>query len=134
MKTPRHIIARVLADKSMDENLDMDAFSREVAAFLLINGRTGELSSLIRDIQELRAKRGYVEVIAASAHQLDEAAKQDITAEIRQLYPDAKNIRITEVRDPEILGGVKLITANQQLNASVRAKLDRFKQLTAVGA
>ena len=49
------------------------------------------------------------------------------------LYPDAKKIIVTEVHDPEIIGGVKLSLANQQLDMSVEAKLNKFKQLTTAG-
>jgi F0F1-type ATP synthase delta subunit len=41
---------------------------------------------------------------------------------------------VTEVLDPEVLGGVRLSLANQQLDLSVEAKLNKFKQLTLTGS
>lgn len=130
MKTPRHQIAAYLAERSLASGASADKLSREVAAYLLETNRTGELSSLMRDVQELRAERGIVEVLASSAHELSAGAKSDIEANVKRLYPDAKRIIISEVRDTNVVGGVRLELANQQLDLSVRGKLNRFKQLT----
>jgi len=132
MKAPRRKIARLLADRSLASNVDATKLSREVAAYLLQTGRTGELGSLLRDVQALRAERGVVEVMVASAHDLSAAAKKDIEAYIKDLYPDANQIIISEVHDASVIGGVRLELANRQLDLSVRGKLNRFKQLTTV--
>lgn len=126
MKTPRHQIARVVADSGFS--------ARPLAAYLLDTGRTGELNSLLRDIQQERIERGTVEVVAVSAFELSEAARRDITERIRQLYPEAERIIVSERRDPGIVAGVRLELPHQQLDLSVRGKLDRFKQLTMAGA
>lgn len=128
MKTPRRKIASLLAERSLKSGADAGKLSREIAAYLLQTGRTGELSSLLRDVQQIRAEHGIVEVMAATAHELSAAARKDIEAYIRQLYPDAQQIIISEVRDADVIGGVRLELANQQLDLSVRGKLNRFKQ------
>ncbi len=132
MKTPRRKIAALLAERSLAAGADAGKLSREIAAYLLQTGRTGELSSLLRDVQQLRAEHGVVEVMAATAHDLSAGARKDIEAFVMQLYPDAKQIIISEVRDEDVIGGVRLELANQQLDLSVRGKLNRFKQLTAI--
>lgn len=132
MKTPRRKVAALLAERSLASGANAEELSRLVAAYLLRNGRTGELGSLMRDVQQLRAERGVVEVTAVTAHELSAAAKADIEARIKQLYPDAKQIVISEVLDPEVVGGVRLELPHQQLDLSVRAKLNRFKQRTYV--
>jgi len=40
---------------------------------------------------------------------------------------------VTEVADPAIIGGVQIALADQQLDLSVEAKLNKFKQLTSAG-
>lgn len=131
-KLPRHQLAAVLAKQSLGQ-FNEKKFSDEIAAYLLAEGRTGELDSLLRDIMQYRADQGIVEVIAVSAHDLTDKVRKEIEAQIRELYPSAKQIIITEEYDPSVIGGVKIELANQQLDLSVRAKLNRFKQLTTVG-
>lgn len=131
-KIPRHQLAAVLAKQSLSM-ADSRAFSEEIAAYLLAEGRTNELDSLLRDIQQYRAENGIVEVVAVSAHSLNESTRKDVEAQVRQLYPTATKVIISEQIDHDIIGGVKLELANQQLDLSIRSKLNKFKQLTAVG-
>lgn len=128
-KLPRHELAAVLADKSL-VGMGEKRFSREIAAYLLSEGRTGELDSLLRDIQQYRADHGIVEVLAVSAHELTDKVRRDIEVQVRELYPKAKKIIISPQHDPNVIGGIRLELANQQLDLSLRAKLNKFKQLT----
>src|SRR5690606_32175488 len=105
MKTPRRQIARTVADRTLANGVSKD-FARELAAYLLAERRVGELDSLLRDIQAIWAERGYVEVLARSAHSLTAETKADITQRIKSLYPQAEKIVVTEVIDPSIIGGV----------------------------
>jgi F-type H+-transporting ATPase subunit O len=131
-KLPRHELAKVLAQRSLKSASSKD-LGAEIAAYLLSERRTSELDSLLRDIQQYRADHGIVEVLAVSAHEVDDTVRRDIEAQAHKLYPEAKKIIISEQIDPDVLGGVKIELANQQLDLSVRSKLNRFKQLTAVG-
>lgn len=132
MKTSRTVVSQTLADRLLrfgpSKKLD-----REIAAYLLLEHRVGELDSLLRDIQADWATAGYVEVVAASAYPLSQKVKADIKYQIKKLYPKAKQVVISEVHDPKIIGGVRLDLANQQLDLSVEAKLNKFKQLTTAG-
>lgn len=130
MKTPRTRIAQVIADRTLKSGAD-DRLVREVAAYVLSERRVGELNSLLRDVQEDWAQAGQVEVLASSAYPLSAEVRNEIKSQIRTLYPNATRIIVTEVHDPEVIGGVRLRLANQQLDLSVEAKLNKFKQLTA---
>ncbi len=132
MAIPRHIIAATLAQRSLG-SIDKPRFAKEIAAYLISQRRTGQLESLLRDMMQYRADHGIVEVIASSAHPLEPAAKTDIEKRVRRLYPEAKHVIITVEHDASLVGGVRLQLANQQLDLSVRAKLNRFKQLTTAG-
>lgn len=131
-KISRHQLAAILAQESL-AGTGEKKLSKETAAYLLAEHRTGELDSLLRDIMQYRADNGVVEVIAASAHELGGKVRRDIEATARKLYPDAKKVIISEHYDPEVIGGVKIELANQQLDLSIRSKLNRFKQLTTLG-
>lgn len=132
MKAPRSRIARTIADKTLKGG-SSKKIAQEIAAYLLTTKRTSELNSVLRDVQADWAEAGYVEVIASSAHPLTAAVKADIDKHVKQLYPSAKQIIVTEAHDPEVIGGVRLSLANQQLDLSVEAKLNKFKQLTLAG-
>lgn len=128
-KIPRSRLAALMADK-LDSGSNGAELAKELAAYLLTEGRSSELDSLLRDIMQIRSDRGIVEVIARTSHPLDAAVRESIKAEVRVLFPEAKTIIISEVHDVSVVGGVRLEFANQQLDLSIRAKLNRFKQLT----
>ena len=131
MKTSRTRIARIIAERSLKDGFS-GQYAQEIAAYLLSEGRVSELESVLRDVQADWAKAGYVEVLARSAHPLSAETKTSITAQVKQLYPTAKQIVVTEVFHARVIGGVRLAMANQQLDLSVEAKLNKFKQLTKV--
>ena len=130
MKIPRHTIADGIAQRTLSLT-DTIALGKEIAAYLLTEHRVGELDSLLRDIMQYRADNGIVEVIAVCAHELTASLRGDITAQVRGLYPDARDIIISQRLDASVVGGVRLEFANQQLDLTVRSQLNRLKQLTS---
>ncbi len=129
MKTSRARIASTISDMTLKGG-NRKAISQQIAAYLISERRVKDLDSLMRDVQNDWAKAGYLEVIAASSHPLTASSKADISARVKKLYPDTKQIIITEVHDAKVLGGVRLSLPNQQLDLSIEAKLNKFKQLT----
>jgi F0F1-type ATP synthase delta subunit len=127
MKAPRTRIAHVVADRSLKGDKKL---AREVAAYLLDTRRVNDLDSILRDVQGDWAEEGYVEVLAASAHELSAANLAEVKRHVKTLYPSAKQIIVTPVHDPAVIGGVRLRFADRQLDLSVEAKLNKFKQLT----
>lgn len=131
-KIPRHEIADVIAKRSL-QNVPAKQLAREIAAYLISQHRTSELDSLVRDILQYRADNGIVEVTATSSHPLNESIRKSVKADIMELYPTAKQIIINEEIDENVMGGIRLSLANQQFDASIRSKLNHFKQLTVAG-
>lgn len=132
MKTPRTRISHVIAERLLASGGSKDAVTN-IAAYLLSERRAGELDSIMRDVQAEWARQGHVEVLASSAHPLTDATRTDIEARVRTIYANAKTILVTEVHDPAVVGGVRLNLSDQQLDLSVQAKLNKFKQLTLSG-
>lgn len=128
-KLSRSNLAAVIGEQSLKTKSTRE-LSREIAAYLLEQGRVAELESLLRDVMQYRADRGIVEVIASSAHPLTAEVKTKIQRETRKLYPQAKQIIISPEQDDDLVGGVRLEFANEQLDLTIRATLNRFKQLT----
>jgi F0F1-type ATP synthase delta subunit len=131
-KVSRTQLAKLLAERFATTQ-DRAKLEQEVAAYLLSEKRASELDSLMRDIAQLRADQGYVEADVVSAFPLSPAAEADVKAVLKGAYPSAKSIRLNERRDERVIGGVKLELANQQMDMSIRAKLNRFKQLVTTG-
>jgi F0F1-type ATP synthase delta subunit len=130
MKISRTKLAAVIAGR-VKEPVDVKALASEIAAYLLVTGRSGELGSIMRDVMQIRAEQGTVEVIASDAHQIAATIHSDIETIVRDIYPNASDVIISEAVDPALIGGIRLELANQLLDLSVEAKLDRFKQLTS---
>jgi F0F1-type ATP synthase delta subunit len=130
MKAPRTRIASVVADRSLKGDKRL---AREIAAYLLDERRVNDLDSVLRDVQADWAEQGYVEVLAVSAHDISSATLAEIKRQIKALYPNAKQVIVTPVHDPAVIGGVRLRLSDRQLDLSVEAKLNRFKQLTTAG-
>ncbi len=99
----------------------------------MANGRTNELDSLLRDVWAYQAEHGQLEIIAVSAIPISPKIETEIRQQIKKLYPKSEKIVITERRDPEVVGGVRLELPNQQLDLTVRAKLNQFRRLTTGG-
>lgn len=129
MKQSRAKLAGAIADRTLTAGPSRQ-LARELAAYLLAEGRVNELSSIMRDVQAAWADAGYVEVIARTAHALPASAEAKIKAQVKPLYPQAKKIVVSRVPDPAVLGGVEISLANHELDLSVEAKLNKFKQLT----
>jgi F0F1-type ATP synthase delta subunit len=128
-KVPRTRIAGAIADRTLKKGADK-RYAKEIAAYLMSEHRVNGLDSIMRDVMDDWAKAGYLEVLAYSAHPLTPALKREITTRIKAVSPHAKQIIITEQRDPAVMGGVRLRLANRQLDLSVEHKLNQFKQLT----
>lgn len=132
MKTPRTQIARVVAKQTLAHRFTHTDI-QSLAAYLLQEGRTGELGSLLRDVQADWANRGHVEVIATSAHELSATAVREVKAEARKLFPNAKQISVTQKLDPTVVGGVQLQIVDYRLDLSVMGELQKFKMLAVQG-
>jgi F-type H+-transporting ATPase subunit delta len=132
MKIPRRQITPVLADLTLKSGASAKRLSRDVAAYLLDEGRTGELDSLMRDVIAYRAQKGIVEVTAVSAYELSEITKRDITKLVREQFPAVKQIILNQRIDADVVGGMRLELVDEQVDLTIRNKLNRLKELTTV--
>ncbi|MEI6751026.1 MAG: F0F1 ATP synthase subunit delta [Candidatus Saccharibacteria bacterium] len=132
MKPTRHQLAETIGRQTLGI-VDMDSLAIEVAAYLVAEQQVFEFDSLIRDIMQYRASNGVVEVTAVSAHQMDDQNTADISELLKVSYPDATTIRINQVIDPDVLGGVRLDFPNEVLDMTTRTNLNKFKRLTGAG-
>ncbi len=129
-KVSRRHLSEVIAEQTLHVQ-DTAQLAREIAAYLLDEHRTGDLQSILRDIMQYRADRGIVEAQVVSAHEITDAVKKDIKDILQQEYPEAKTLLLLTRQDESVVGGVRIELANEQLDMTVRKKLDTFKRLTS---
>jgi F0F1-type ATP synthase delta subunit len=125
-------LAQVIAQRTMEVQ-DLSLLAQEVAAFLLENNQVNELESLMRDVLAYRQAHGILEANVATAHDLNIDVQKEVAALLKEHYPQAKQVIVRQTHDDSIVGGLKVDLANEQLDMSVRAKLDTFKRLTTEG-
>lgn len=129
MKTPRHILAKIIAEKTMNIT-DSKVLAREIAAYLLAEGRTRELESILRDIMQYRSNNGTLEAEIVSAHELSPEMLEEVNNLLRARYPKAKKLHIKSRLEKAVVGGLRIDMANEQLDMTIASKLAKFKQIT----
>lgn len=130
MKLARRKLAAEVV-RRLESGQPSNVVAREVAALLIDNNQTAEVNSLLRDVQELRAQKGVVEVTATSAYALTEEQRGEIEKVAREQYPRAKKVIIHHRQNPEVVGGISLSFPGASLDLTIRAKLNQLRTLTA---
>ena len=77
----------------------------------------------MRAVDEELTRRGSSQVVVTSAHEVSEATKKQLAKLL-----DVKNPTFSEVIDPSVIGGVKARSGESEIDLTVRARLNRFKQ------
>jgi F-type H+-transporting ATPase subunit delta len=95
---------------------------KEVAAFLIDTRRTREAELVVRDIESALAQRGIIVADVTSAFPLTDALK----TEIKRLV-GGKELVLRETVDQTVLGGIRLTTPGQRLDATLKRKIQALK-------
>jgi len=131
MKVPRQQLVKIIASWTNGSKGLSLSHVDSLAAYLLTEGRTGELESILRGLRAAWAEAGYVAVTADSAHELSPSALREIEAEARRLYPAAKHVAITRRVDPTLIGGLRLGIVDYYTDRSVVGALQQLRSLLA---
>jgi F-type H+-transporting ATPase subunit delta len=107
--------------------LSLDPVTTNFLGVLARNGRKGQLRAVIRAFRRLAAEhRGEAtaEVVTARALNDDQLAqlKQQLRARA------GRDVNIDATVDPSLLGGIVVKLGSQQIDASIRTKLNRLAQ------
>lgn len=131
MKISRLTLASVLTDMSLsiDPN-DFHKWSKEIAAYLLVEKRVTELDSLIRDIIKYRAQKGLIEAIVYSAFPIDNKVKTDLKNQIKNIYPNAQQINLIIRMEPALIGGLRIEVIERYLDLSLKEKINRLRKVS----
>lgn len=125
----RSDIARVIAERTLHVK-DLELLNKTIAGFLLEQHRVEELDSIMRDVMKYRAENGYVEATVISAYPLNDEVRSEIRRLIQQEFPKATSYILNEKIDENVIGGLRIEFAGEELDLTVKAKLNTFKRLT----
>jgi F-type H+-transporting ATPase subunit delta len=105
--------------------LSLDPITTNFLGVLARNGRKGELRKVIRAFGRLAAEhRGEATAEVLTARPLND---DQLAALKRQLRTRAgRDVAIDATVDPDILGGIVVKLGSQQIDASIRTKLNRL--------
>lgn len=120
MRVSRRALAQYAAERLLAGDA---AVIEELAALLVAEGRQRDVALLVRDIEGAMAERGTVVVTVESARALDAATRRSI----EELLGDATQIHLRQVVRPELIGGVKVTTPTQAMDATIAKKLDTLR-------
>jgi F-type H+-transporting ATPase subunit delta len=98
---------------------------RAAAAWLVDRRRDREARYLARDIAAILAERGHVLAQVTTARKLSAEAQTEIEHFIKK-ETGARELELVTSVDPKLVGGVVVELPTASLDASVKAKLDRF--------
>lgn len=114
---------------SINKGVPEKKLARQVAAYLIENGKTSELQSVMRDAQELRATRyGVVEFNVRSASTLDKSVEKRVEKIALEQYKGSKKVIINEETDESAIGGINILLPHHSLDLTIQSKLNRLKE------
>lgn len=124
-KLSRRKIAEYMAQSAIDGVIP-DSVIREVAAYLVESQRVRELPLVVRTAEEVLAERGVTVARITSTRPLSEDLKKQISVQI-----GSEQVYIEELIDASVLGGVKIQTPRQSLDATVLRKINSIRSAKA---
>src|SRR4051812_6583 len=112
---------------ALTPQLGLDTITANFLGVLARNGRKKELRSVIRAFKRLAAEhRGETTADVITARPLNDDQMAALKAQLRTRA--GRDVAIDATVDPEILGGIVVKLGSQQIDASIRTKLNRLAQ------
>jgi F-type H+-transporting ATPase subunit delta len=122
------LVSREAAGKAfaaLAPNLALDPITTNFVGVLARNGRKGELRNVIRAYGRLAAEhRGEMTAEVLTARPLNDDQLAALKAQLRTRA--GRDVSIEATVDPTILGGIVVKLGSQQIDASIRTKLNRL--------
>lgn len=121
-KLSRRKIAAVWAD----ELLAGRDITTQVAAYLVETRRTSEADLIVRDTESALAARGVVVADITSTSELSADSRAAIEKFLKSTKA-ATQVALRSTTDASFIGGVRIDTADERLDATLRARLNQLK-------
>ena len=108
----------------------LDDEGTNLARLLIESGRTGEVVEIDEEFQRLAdVAAGRVRATATTAIELDAPERDRVARELSRRLD--KEVRLTVVVDPRIIGGMKLQYGDRVVDASVATRLEQLRRRLA---
>lgn len=115
--------------KSIAEKYRFSADTSRFLQLLAHKSRAGLLEEVLRCYGELEAEaNGIIEARLRVAQPLSKAQRKELETLLLQKVPGAKSVLFHEEEDTTLLGGFVVQMASQEIDASVRGRLNRLRQ------
>jgi F-type H+-transporting ATPase subunit delta len=122
------LVSREEAGKAFDAiapQLGLDPLTANFLGVLARNGRKSQLRPVIRAFRRLAAEhRGETTAEVITARSLNDDQLAQLRAQLRARA--GRDVNIDATVDPNILGGIVVKLGSQQIDASIRTKLNRL--------
>jgi len=106
---------------------DFDKISKSFITLIAKNSREAILPAIAESFTELlNLKNGVVPVTLTSAAKLDDSVKKQILDKLQASIKGT--LQVTEVINPDLIGGFVVRMGDIQIDASVASKLSQLKQ------
>lgn len=100
-----------------------------LAAYLITHKQQKHMDLLLLDIaSELKRTDAHLYAEVTSAFPLDASSRAELTRYLQQTA-SVKTVELNEQVDPELLSGVVVRTAEQEMDTSARTKLTKLQSL-----
>jgi F-type H+-transporting ATPase subunit delta len=107
--------------------LNLDPVTANFLGVLARNGRKSELRNVIRSFRRLAAEhRGETTAEVVTARPLNDDQLAQLKQQLRTRA--GRDVNIDAIVDPSLLGGIVVKLGSQQIDASIRTKLNRLAQ------
>ena len=122
----RRDLVRAVTRGLIDEPEQRSVWLRRLAAYVVAHDMADQADLIINDIaHELYEQAGLLTVEVVSARELSSEMRASLT-ELLKTQTAASDVSLYEVTDPALLGGFIARTADAELDASVRSRLDKL--------
>lgn len=127
MTVTRTSLARFLTSQPISKR---PAVIRQAAAWLISTGQTRRAGELAMEVARLQAEEGHLWARVTTARPLEQASRRQVESYL-QHRTGCRELELELVVDPRLIGGLRIETADQALDATVQTKLRRLIQETA---
>lgn len=116
---------RKIAAHFADELLAGRDITKQLAAYLVETKRTREAILVVRDIETALADRGVLLADVASSQDLAVDTEKALVTYLKQAT-GAKEVHLRPEVDADLLGGVRIETPDERLDATLRHRLNQL--------
>jgi F0F1-type ATP synthase delta subunit len=121
----RRAVASYIANGLVDGK-SKKVLIQQLAGYLVESKRTKELELIVRDIECNLAEKGFVNAAIISAYELTAETKKALEVFVKS-KTQAKQVSLSSMVDPAVLGGIKIATAGRELDQTVAHQLTVLK-------